>query len=101
MRKKEIIQKVLQEYKDAIKYGKKSKCNADRFLVYLCSKKLQFGLCYKFNKNQRYISYIKKYISCNEDYICLTPFTGYFKKEMYYRLQKRIEVLEKELKRCK
>lgn len=107
MKKKELIIKLIKRYEAAILYAKESKCNKRRFLIYLKGKYISFGLCRavagmsREQLRQLPDEWIRKYVPNGHLFICRPPKYSETRAGMVQALQTRLDVLQKELKKCR
>ena len=102
MKKSEFIELAIKLYEEAIQYARVSKCSTDRLLKYLEKRNLKYGICFLADRSG--FGYSKPWISrytkgCN--YICDPPYCLAEKRNIVDGLEKRLKVLQTELKKCR
>lgn len=117
MKKKEIIEKSLKEYKNALKEIKNQKMNFQRTIKLLDNNSLERGVCHLlaakfsiFNTDTPSTKWITRYYRTNSNgemtfepgkYWGKIPYTCSERAEVIDCLKLRRDILQKELKKCK
>jgi hypothetical protein len=106
MKKRKVIELLINDYSEAINKIKTSKLSKERSIKFLCSKNLEEGVCNALegrgirHYTQKWI--IKHTMTGNSfSYWCSIPELAGNRRDVIYRLQYRLDILNKELLTCK